>query len=112
MTAATIGASRPNPAATAALVVAAVGIATILGAYFFQYVIGLAPCPLCLEQRIPYYVAIPIAVSVVIAAWRGASRALVAGGLVILLLAMLIGAALGVYHAGVEWKWWQGPQDC
>ena len=21
-------------------------------------------------------------------------------------------AGLGVYHAGVEWKWWQGPQDC
>src|SRR3954454_1472212 len=96
-----------NPAAVAELAVAVVGAATILGAYFFQYVIGLAPCPLCLEQRIPYYVAIPIAVIVAIAAWRGASRALVAGGLVILLLAMLIGAALGVYHAGVEWKWWQ-----
>lgn len=27
-------------------------------------------------------------------------------------LAMLIGAAIGVYHAGIEWKWWQGPQAC
>jgi disulfide bond formation protein DsbB len=101
-----------NPAAVAALAVAVVGAATILGAYFFQYVLGLAPCPLCLEQRIPYYVAIPIAVVAAIAAWRRAPRALVTGGLAIVMLAMLIGTALAVYHAGVEWKWWQGPQDC
>src|SRR5690349_16758100 len=101
-----------KPVAAAALAVAIVGAATILGAYFFQYVLGYAPCPLCLEQRIPYYVAIPIAVIVAIAAWRRAARALVAGGLAVLMVAMLIGAALAVYHAGVEWKWWQGPQDC
>ena len=101
-----------NPAATAALVVAVAGAATILGAYFFQYVLGLAPCPLCLEQRIPYYVTIPVAVIVTIAAWRGAPRLLIAGGLGIVAGAMLIGTALAVYHAGVEWKWWAGPQDC
>jgi disulfide bond formation protein DsbB len=101
-----------NPAATAALAVAVVGAATILGAYFFQYVLGYAPCPLCLEQRIPYYVALPVAVVVAITAWRRAPRALVAGGLAVVMLAMLIGTALAVYHAGVEWKWWQGPQDC
>ena len=101
-----------NSAAVAALAVAVVGAGTILGAYFFQYVLGLAPCPLCLEQRIPYYVAIPIAVIVAVAAWGRAPRALVAGGLAVVMLAMLIGTALAVYHAGVEWKWWQGPQDC
>jgi len=42
--------------AAAAFIVAAVGTATILGAYYFQYVLGMAPCPLCLEERIPYYV--------------------------------------------------------
>jgi disulfide bond formation protein DsbB len=25
---------------------------------------------------------------------------------------MLIGAGLAVYHSGVEWKIWAGPQDC
>jgi disulfide bond formation protein DsbB len=25
---------------------------------------------------------------------------------------MLWNAGLGVYHSGVEWKWWQGPQEC
>ena len=25
---------------------------------------------------------------------------------------MLWNAGLGVYHSGVEWNWWPGPQDC
>ena len=24
----------------------------------------------------------------------------------------MVGAGLGVYHSGVEWKWWPGPIDC
>src|SRR5262245_46596805 len=109
-----------RPAVAAAMAVAVAGAATILGAWFFQYGLGLSPCPLCLEQRIPYYVAIPLAVIVAIAAARSAPRAapssaprwLVAGGLALIVAAMLISVGLGVYHAGVEWKWWAGPQDC
>ena len=103
---------RVNPPAAAALAVAIGGAATILGAWFFQYGLGLKPCPLCLEQRTPYYVAIPLAVIVAIAALRQAPRGIVIVGLSALALAMLIGAGLGVYHAGVEWKWWIGPTDC
>jgi len=98
--------------ATAAIVAAAVAAATILGAYFFEFVLGYAPCPLCLTQRIPYYVAIPVAAAVAIAAHAGVSRRLLAAGLVVVAAAMLIGAGLGVYHSGVEWKWWAGPSDC
>jgi len=107
---------RANPAAAAATVVALGGAATLIGAWIFQYGFGYPPCPLCLEQRIPYYVAIPLAAVVAIVAARGAARGaprwVVTGGLAVLALAMLIGAALAVYHAGVEWKWWAGPQDC
>lgn len=112
MTAMSVGASRSNPAATAALIVAAGGVAAIAGAYFFQYVLGLAPCPLCLEQRIPYYVAIPLALLVTRLAMGRASPNLVVGGLALLAVVMLIGAGLGVYHSGVEWNFWLGPQDC
>ena len=101
-----------NPAVTAALVVAAGGAATILGAWFFQYALGIVPCPLCLEQRIPYYVGIPLAVIIAVAADRGAPRPLVVAGLGVLALAFLFGAGLAAYHAGIEWKWWPGPQDC
>jgi disulfide bond formation protein DsbB len=104
--------TRSRPAVTAAVLVAAVGTATILGAYFFQYVMGLAPCPLCLEQRIAYYVSIPLAVMVAIAASRGAPRGVVAAGLAIIALAMLFNSGLALFHAGIEWKWWPGPQEC
>jgi disulfide bond formation protein DsbB len=104
--------TNTNPAAAAALAVAVGGAAAILGALFFQYGLGIAPCPLCLEQRIVYYVAIPLAAVVALAALYHAPRALVRAGLGLLALAMLFGAALALYHAGVEWKWWEGPRDC
>ena len=106
------GAVTRNPAAGAALVIAIVGAAAILGAYYFQYVLGLRPCPLCLEQRIAYYFAIPLALILAYAASRGAARPLVTAGLVLIALAMLVNVGLGVYHAGIEWKFWPGPADC
>jgi disulfide bond formation protein DsbB len=96
----------------AAVLIAAGGVATILGAYFFQYVLKLPPCPLCLEQRIAYYVSIPLAVVLAFAAARHAPRQLVAAGLVVIALAMLFNAGLALFHAGVEWKWWPGPREC
>jgi disulfide bond formation protein DsbB len=103
---------RTNPAVAAALAVALVGAATIAGAWYFELVLGLAPCPLCLQQRIFYYAAIPLALLVAVAASRGAPRALIVAGLAALALAMLTGAGLAAYHAGIEWRWWPGPQDC
>jgi disulfide bond formation protein DsbB len=104
--------ARLRPAVMAAIVVAAGGAATILGAYFFQYVMGLPPCPLCLEQRIAYYVSLPLAAVVALAAGRGAPYRLVAAGLGVIALAMLFNSGLALFHAGVEWKWWPGPQEC
>jgi disulfide bond formation protein DsbB len=75
-------------------------------------VLDIRPCPLCLEQRYAYYLSIPLAVLVAIAAGRGAPRGVLAAGLWILVLAALANAVLGGYHAGVEWKFWQGPTDC
>lgn len=103
---------RANPAAAAALIVAFVGAATIAGAWFFELVVKLKPCPLCLEQRVPYYIGIPLALIVALAAWRKAPRMIAIGGLLVLAGLMLWGATLGVYHAGIEWGWWAGPQEC
>jgi disulfide bond formation protein DsbB len=110
--ASTTSVTRGSPAVSAALVVAALGAATILGAYFFQYVLGYLPCPLCFEQRIPYYIAIPLALVVALAATWSAPRRVVISGLALLALVMAVSTGLGVYHAGVEWKWWPGPADC
>jgi disulfide bond formation protein DsbB len=103
---------RSTPLATAAVIVAAGGAATILGAYFFQYVIGLKPCPLCLEQRYAYYFAIPLAALVLLGLSVGSSRKVLIAALAVIAAIMVWNAGLGAYHAGVEWKFWPGPRDC
>ncbi len=75
-----------------------------LGALYFQYVVGLLPCVMCLWQRWPHRIAIALAVVGVavphaIVAWLGA-------------LSALVGAGLALLHTGVERAWWQGPQVC
>jgi disulfide bond formation protein DsbB len=106
-------ARRPaDPVVVAALAIAVVAAATLAGAWFFQLVLDIRPCPLCLEQRYAYYLALPLALLVAFAAARGAPRQLVLAGFAVLLLAALANAWLGGYHAGVEWQFWQGPTDC
>ena len=101
-----------NPALTAALAIAIIAATTLAGAWFFQLVLDIRPCPLCLEQRYAYYLAIPLGALVALAAVRDASRAVLLAGLVILASAALGNAGLGAYHAGVEWGLWQGPTAC
>lgn len=103
---------RGAAATGAALAIFALSLATLLGAWYFQYVLGYPPCPLCLQQRIPYYVVIPLSLALAIAARGQAPRRLVSGGMLVILLATLCGTALGAYHAGIEWHFWPGPTDC
>src|SRR5438876_4785302 len=101
-----------NPALMAALAVTVIATATLAGAWFFQLVLDIRPCPLCLEQRYAYYLAFPLGFLVALAASKDAQRPLLLAGLALLLIAALANAWLGTYHAGVEWKFWQGPTDC
>ena len=103
---------QANPALISSLAVALIAAATLAGAWFFQLVLDIQPCPLCLEQRYAYYLAIPLAVLTALAAARRAPRAWTMAGLALLALAALANAGLGTYHAGVEWHFWQGPTDC
>ncbi len=101
-----------GPALTAALLVLIVAAATIAGAWFFQLVLDILPCPLCLEQRYAYYAIIPLSALVALGAAKGAPRPLLLAGLGVIALAAIGNSAFGVYHAGVEWRLWQGPTDC
>ena len=101
-----------NPALRAALAVTAIAAATLAGAWFIQLVLDIHPCPLCLEQRYAYYLAIPLGALIALAAAKDAPRFVLLGGLAILAAAALGNAWLGTYHAGVEWHLWQGPTDC
>jgi len=95
-----------------ALAMLAVAAATILGALAFEHIGGYLPCALCLTQRTPYYVGVPVAAIAATAVWRRAPRAV----LMILFGAfaalMLYSAGLAAYHSGVEWGFWEGPAAC
>jgi len=104
--------ARTQPISAAAAVIAVVGLAALCGAWFFQYVIGLPPCPLCLEQRVAYYISIPLAAMILLGVSVGAKHKTLVLALFAIGAAMLWNAGLGVYHSGVEWQWWPGPQDC
>lgn len=89
------------------------GIAGTVGsALGFEHIGGYIPCALCLVQRIPFYVGVPIGILAVLASRFGTPGWVSRGLLVILGLIMLVSAGLGVYHAGVEWQFWAGPTDC
>ncbi len=88
------------------------GLAAIAGAWAFQIFGGYAPCKLCLEQRIPYYVGLPLLFVAILFLIADRHLALARTLALLAALAFLIGAGLGVYHAGVEWHWWIGPADC
>jgi disulfide bond formation protein DsbB len=97
------------PRQTAAILVLAIGLATIAGAWAFELIGGYIPCPLCLQERIPYYVGLPLAlIALVLSPRPWPSRAL----LFLTAVTFIVSAGLGVYHAGAEWAWWQGPTSC
>lgn len=88
------------------------GSATIAAAWGFQLIGGYVPCKLCLEQRIPYYVGLPLAV--IALALALAKKAPPLGALLVLAVAAAFayGSGLGIYQAGAEWGFWPGPSDC
>lgn len=84
-------------------------LALIAGAWFFELVLHLRPCKLCLEQRAPHYAAIAFAAFALVFA---RSRRLQLAALIGLTLLMAWSTGLGVYHSGVEWGFFAGPNDC
>lgn len=90
----------------------AVSVAMLATAHAFERLGGYAPCLLCLKQREVYWVAGALSLATVLVLRTPVGRqarpwlALALGGV------FLFGAGLAAYHAGVEWKWWPGPESC
>lgn len=100
-----------KPSLSGPVLLLAACTAMILGAWGFEYIGGLLPCKLCYWQRYAYFAAIPLAaLSVAVAATRGMAAARLP--LILTGLALLAGMGIAGYHAGVEYKWWPGPDTC
>jgi len=81
-------------------------------AFAFQYLGGLQPCHLCMEQRYVYGFA--IAISLPATLWALFFRSKGTPKLAALLLTgvFVTGAIVATFHAGVELKYWPGPSSC
>lgn len=94
----------------AAGLAASCSAALLVAVYAMQYLGGLAPCPLCLLQRWPHaaVVALGLAAALVPVLPTGARRAILA----LIAAGFATTAAIGAYHAGVEYGWLSGPTAC
>ena len=101
------------PMARWPLLLAAVSLSMLLGAWAFQYIWLYEPCALCFDQRDIHKLIILLG---------GLS-----GGLLILKpslerfapwlilpvsAVLLYSAGFAGWHAGIEWGWWPGPATC
>ena len=79
--------------------------ALLAGAWGFQLLANLPPCEMCHWQRWGHYAALALAL---------VSFAVPKARLPVLLaaLAILASGAVGAFHAGVEYGWWQGITRC
>jgi disulfide bond formation protein DsbB len=97
----------------AAIFAGSVSLILLGGALAFQYLGGLAPCEMCIWQRWPHGFSIAagfiggmlVRSDLLPASWAKYLAAAAIAGLV-------ISGAIGVFHAGVEWKFWPGPSAC
>jgi disulfide bond formation protein DsbB len=81
-------------------------------AHAFETFGHMAPCELCLKQRVFYWVAGGVALGAMIVLRLPGSPHVRRLSCWILALIFLTGAGIAMYHAGVEWKFWPGPQTC
>jgi disulfide bond formation protein DsbB len=88
-------------------VVLLVPAALMAGALGSQYIGGLFPCEMCHWQRWPHYAA--IALALIAFALKPPVRPVV---IALAALAILTSGAIGVFHAGVEYHWWNGITAC
>jgi len=86
--------------------------ATVGGALAFEHIGGYIPCALCLLQRDPYYYGIPVGIAAILSAAFHLPSWFARSLLALVSIMMIVGAGMGVYHAGVEWGFWEGPATC
>lgn len=105
--------ARPPLPLLVAFAVGGLSLALLAGALGFQYLGGYPPCEICHWQRWPHIVSAVVGLG----GWgliqaRVIDRKWAAPIAWIAVIAIAVTGAIGVYHAGIEWHLWQGPQAC
>ncbi len=77
----------------------------LAGAFVSEYGFGLFPCEMCWWQRWPHFIALGLGLMATLLVRPKALIALAA-------LAIALSGAIGVFHAGVEYDWWEGITGC
>ena len=87
------------------LSVVALGVALMA-----QFVFKIAPCPLCLAQRVPYVITALLGIAGYILARKGKPKKT---SLLVFICAFvfLAGTGLAALHTGVEQHWWESPVE-
>ncbi|OHD09271.1 disulfide bond formation protein B [Sphingopyxis sp. RIFCSPHIGHO2_12_FULL_65_19] len=98
-----------NSRLSAPLVALAAPLLLYGGALLSQYGFGLAPCEMCYWQRWPHQAAILLALlALLLRRSDSAMRTLT----LLAAVAIAISGAIGVFHAGVEYGFWEGITTC
>ena len=101
--------SKLSLAAAARLIALLLPFSLLAGAFGSQYFGGLYPCEMCWWQRYAHMAAlVPAALAFTAPAESGRARALT----LLAALAIATSGAIGVYHAGVEAKIFEGFTQC
>ncbi|WP_337998048.1 disulfide bond formation protein B [Oleispirillum naphthae] len=98
-----------SPDIRVCLFLAVTSLGILAAAFVMQYVFGIDPCVLCTYQRVPYALTTGFALFGTAMPLAPARRRTV-----VLICAAIFaaGAALALYHVGVEQAWWAGSQGC
>lgn len=99
---------RSDGLRTARLIALLLPLALMAGALGSQFIGHLVPCEMCVWQRWPHVAAIAVALLAFVVRPRPVTMLFVLFAGVLIALS----GAIGVFHAGVEYHWWQGITAC
>ena len=87
----------------------AASFVALISAFGFQYLGGMAPCELCLWQRIPHGAVIVGGIGALLWFHSKRERLFLTWSAAIM---FAVGASIALYHVGVEQQLIMGPRSC
>lgn len=93
----------------AALAILAASAGSLLTAYVAENFFGVQPCILCIYQRIPYALAVFLAIGALMLRHNDKMARCLLG---ITAVTFFANMGIAIFHSGVELHWWAGTDEC